>query len=1039
MHHLTLTGLVCTLLHASILTAKTVVFLQSGFPAIATAPITHQALEQALQGDEASFANLDTISSPDALAGADLLVLPYGSALPESAFNRILSYLRKGGNLLVLGGQPFRVPVTTTNGKFTAALPTDAYAREIGILHTYEAPQKDEQIFAWGRNYSFLPSAKIRARKYFVLEGRIAGLGYMLNAAGNRVAAPVVASDHAAVRDGAMLGARFVFLDFEPAPGYWESSDGISLIRTAAAYAKQGVTQFSTEIQFSTVRPGEIPTGIVHVRDLSKSRNGAPQTGLARIELLSGANVIQKLQINCSGGNADAGLQFPANLARGFYEVRASYEEAGQVRAAYYNGFWVSADQALNSGPMLSVQGDFLTRDGKPFFPFGTNYFTTEENGWDFSGPRNAAVWENDFAEMAKNGVSFVRTGVWGGLIKFLNEAYGGVSERFLRNVEAFLLSAQRRNIAVNFTFFAFDPQTTLRLHQDDPVTMLPGGNPYLDPITVRAEQEYMLSIVQRFRNVPFLCWDLINEPSFSNPRHLWHGNTPNDDPAELQDWHNWLAQKYGTIEQLASSWSITPDQLKTFDAVPLPPVQDLTFNLEGGNAGQVRAVDYNLFAQDMFSKWVHSMVDAIRSTGSRQLVDVGQDEGGVQNRLLNQFYGHAGLSFTTNHTYRENSALLWDSLAAKVPGIPNIVGETGYQPVILPNGNWQFDEITGASLIERKWIQGFAGGTSGALSWDWAREIYFGIKRSDGSSKIWQDMMREMGNFAREASPYATEFIRPEVAIVLPQSLQLSTLNNLALEAQRTCVRALYGYARSAAYVVGEEQLQSIGNPKLIILPSPWVLSEQAWQSIVSRVNGGATLLVSGRFDQDPYFEPTDRAREIGIDYRPGLLQLMREEIRWPEGSAWLVYRGAKTDFLERGFLPDGSSFVERAVGKGKVLFIPLPLEFNDNLLAIGDVYKYALKAANVNSIYLSDLEDPGILICPAQFPHATLYTVTSESSNSEISFRDARSRKVLSGRLDPGRGALLLIGERGNLLASYNWQEMALPVSESLNRNRY
>ena len=41
----------------------------------------------------------------------------------------------------------------------------------------------------------------------------------------------------------------------------------------------------------------------------------------------------------------------------------------------------------LTSGPVLGVQGDFLTRDGKPFFPVGTNYFNTEENGWDFSGP----------------------------------------------------------------------------------------------------------------------------------------------------------------------------------------------------------------------------------------------------------------------------------------------------------------------------------------------------------------------------------------------------------------------------------------------------------------------------------------------------------------------------------------------------------------------------------------------------------------------------------------------------------------------------
>ena len=233
--------------------------------------------------------------------------------------------------------------------------------------------------------------------------------------------------------------------------------------------------------------------------------------------------------------------------------------------------------------------------------------------------------------------------------------------------MEAYLLCARRHNIAVNFTFFAFDPQTTLR-REDNPLTLLPGGNPYIDPITIRAEQNYMLSIVNRFKDVPYLCWDLINEPSFSNPKHIWHGNTPNGDPSELNAWHVWLRQQYGDLAKLASAWSTTPDQLGSFDAVPLPAEADLALNLEHGESGQVRALDYNLFAQKTFSHWVAIMISAIRGAGSNQVIGVGQDEGGVQNRVLNQFYGVAGLSFTTNHTYRQNDALLWDSLASKVP-----------------------------------------------------------------------------------------------------------------------------------------------------------------------------------------------------------------------------------------------------------------------------------------------------------------------------------------------------------------------------------
>ena len=179
-------------------------------------------------------------------------------------------------------------------------------------------------------------------------------------------------------------------------------------------------------------------------------------------------------------------------------------------------------------------------------------------------------------------------------------------------------------------------------------------------------------------------------------------------------------------------------------------PVCDLNYS-RSGNPRQVRAVDYNLFAQDMFSDWVHSMVAMIRGTGSRQLIDVGQDEGGVTDRVLNQFYGGAGVSFTTNHTYWQDDALLWDSVAAKRPGIPNITGETGYQPVWAPDGTWRYDEFTGLGLTERKWALGFAAGSSGAMQWDWDREVDFGMKRSDGSAKVWENKMRDLGEFAQQ------------------------------------------------------------------------------------------------------------------------------------------------------------------------------------------------------------------------------------------------------------------------------------------------
>jgi Beta-galactosidase len=1004
---------------------KTVVFWQAGFPTVESRPVTQEALTKALSGMEPVFAGVDTLKNPATLRQTDLLVMPYGAAFPADDWGAILAYLRAGGNLLVIGGQAFRVPVTATNGGFGVGPPQDMYSRAIGILHTYVVPQKNATHFEWKNGYSFFHAREIRGETFFVLEGHIRGLGYMLDPAGERIAAPVAVSDYTQTgREGeAMLGSRFVMLDFDPQPGYWDSSQGIALIHDAAAYAEQGATLFWLETQYAALEPGEIPEITVHLRNVLRQRRSLPERGVVNLEFRSAGNVLARRQIQCSGITVDSSVDFDPMLSSGFYTVQGTYEVDGQPREFYENGLWIENDTALNSGSILGVKDNFFTADGKPYFPFGTNYFSTEDNGWDFSGPRNAWVWEKDFGAMQKHGITFVRTGVWGGQGRFIDPSTGGASQRFLRNLKAYLLCARQHHIFVNFNFFAFSPETSTLFPGMAPPVNGAVRNPYLNPAAILAEQNYVLSVVSRFKNVPYLCWDLINEPSFSNPRRLWKGNTPNGDPYELRAWQGWLQARYGTVATLAEAWSVTPNQLGSFSNVPLPQIQDLSLT-RYGDADEVRAFDYNLFAQDMFSNWVHSMVSAIRSTGSRQLIDVGQDEGGVMNRLLNQFYGGSGVSFTTDHTYWQDDALLWDSVVAKRPGMPNITGETGYQPVWRPEGEWRYDEITGLGLLERKWALGFAAGTSGALQWDWAREPYFGMLRSDGSSKLWEDDMMRMGEFAQKAAPYATRLIMPEVAIILPQSLQLSIFNPYALEAQQNCVRALYQYARSEAYAVGEYQINLLGNPKLIILPSPWVFSQRAWETILERVRSGATLLVTGRFDDDPHFHPTERQKAAGINYQPGLLQTREIPINLPGEMDWLSFPGDDTTYLERAGLPGGKTFDEEQLGKGKILFVPVPIELNSNLAAVGNIYQYALRVAGVSAIYATAIHDPGILICPTRFSDATLYVLTSESTETQVSFRDQASGKEFSGQLNPGTAALLLVSRQGQLLASYNWK---------------
>jgi hypothetical protein len=991
-------------------TEKTVVFWQQNFPTIASQPIDQPTLTAAL--GTLTFADEPTLNQPATLADANLLILPYGSAVPTDCWTTIQHFVNHGGNLLILGGQPLQVPVTFKDGRFIAERPQDSYASTLGFRHTYEIPVPANAMFQWKHGFADPGEAAptLKATHFFAVEGRLDGLGYMAAPDGQLVAAPIIFAN----RFG---GSRVVALDFAPAPEFWHTPDAAALIRRAANFAPQGAAIFSIEIQFATLRPGEVPILSLHLHPQHAS---VDPSGEVKVELISNHKTLETLTLPIEANQPDVTpLRFKTPLAPGFYEVAATWEEHDQIREFYRNGFWVSAAEAVQAGPTLGADADTLTRNGQPFLPVGTNYFGTEENGWDFSGPRNAAGWENDFAQMQAHGVSFVRTGVCMPNARFIDGDLGGVNERFLRNLEAFLLSAQHHNIAVNFTFFAFSPKSGPQRPDD---TSTPAQNPYLDPGALYAEESYIRSVVSRFRKVPFLCWDLINEPSFSNPRNVFKGNYPNNDPAELSAWRKWLRDRYQDLAILAEAWSTTPEDLNTFDFIPLPAVADLTYD-RYANPRQVRALDYNLFAQEMFRNWVKSMVTTIHETGSTQLVDVGQDEGGVTNRVLNQFYAPAGLSFTTNHTYWEDDSLLWDSVAAKVPGIPNITGETGYQPAWAPDGGWRYDEITGLGLTERKWALGFAAGSSGTMQWDWAREVDFGMLRSDGSAKQWENMMRDLGAFATAAAPHAHGLILPEIAIVLPQSLQMSVYNNYALEAQQTAVRALYQQAHGAAYAVGEYQSGKLGTPKLILLPSPLGLTDTAWSAIEARVRAGATLLVTGPFDADAHLHPTSRAKALGLDATTVPLDLREQTVHWPGGDDLFSFPGKKTTVLLQATLPGGEGWKEIPLGQGRILFTTLPLELSTNHEALGRVYAYAMHQAGVAPTRAPGKPNPGILVCPTEYADATLYVLTSETQAQTVSFIDRRSKHTFSTTLAAGHAALLMVGVDGKIISSYNW----------------
>lgn len=1021
-HFARLSCLLSSLLPSTALfgSVKTVIFLERDFPAADNSSIAQTALEHSLGALKPRFVDLIGLRDSSVLAEGDLLVLPYGSAFPADAWEAIRLHLDHG-NLLVLGGRPLFVPVFRDSTGWRMEPPSNTYARALGIQHSYPVPQEGPWSLQWDQNAPGFPDIALSPNHVFVNAGRggrYRGVGFLVDTHGDRVAAPVVAED--LVGHG-LQPRRRVFLSFDADQAFWNSGDGIALVRQAAIYASHGGSRLWLDLQQLSLNPGDHVSGSI---DVLRCGEKAQLT----LEVLSGSRVLTSRVIPC-GSSLHQEIGLAVSLDKpGPYAVRATISTGDGLDERFTSGVSVLDPALLRTGKRLEAGRDYFRLSGTPYLMVGANYFCTDPYtsaffaGGSLGG--NAWVWEQDFAEMERHGLTAVRTGIWLNRARYLDEVTGAAGERLLRAIEAYLSAAARHHMQVIFTFFAFDPQTELQEGRGQEGGRLgPGSNPYVDPVAIEAQVTYVQSIVSRFHDVPFLSFDLINEPSFSNPKRPWKGNSPNGDPAELTAWQHWLERRYVTIPKLAFAWRTPVKELGAFGRVPLPGFADLE-PARSGNTRIVRAVDYNLFAQDAFRQWADTIIAAIRGAGAMQAVTVGQDEGGVADRVLNQFWADSRVDYTVNHTWWRDDALLWSSVVAKSPTKPNLIGETGPQPAWAMDGSWRWDDRQGMALLERKLALGFANANAGVLHWDWTHSDDYGLLRRDGSFKQWMNALTGIAAFARDAQAHATGAQLPDVALVLPQSLQLSTFGAWGLSVQQNAVRALYHYARASAFVTGEYQLARMPDAKLIIVPAPWVLQQEAWDLLMTKVRAGATLLVSGRIDADEHWiSVPERTRGWNPEYAPAALTSREGVVKWPAGSARLSYSADRTTYAERGMLSDGRTFLDIPLGAGRILYFALPLELADQLDEIGRIYTYAMQRAGTGSMYTTTCDDPGVLICPTRLPDATLYVLTSESADTaRVAFHDTMSGADLRVSLKPGRAALLLVGRNGRTLASYN-----------------
>jgi hypothetical protein len=614
-------------------------------------------------------------------------------------------------------------------------------------------------------------------------------------------------------------------------------------------------------------------------------------------------------------------------------------------------------------------------------------------------------VWDRDLRQIHDAGLNVIRTGWWTGWDKFTDEN-GQPYERTLRTMEAYLMTARKYGLPVQFNFFAFLPE------------VLGGVNPYLDPEAVRKQATLVSAVAARFHDVPFLAYDLINEPSFS--KRLWTMR-PNGDWIEAQKWNEWLDKHYPNRAALAAAWNVPITSVQ--GAIPLP--EEIDFSPRGMYNGRnsLRIYDYERFAQESFANWVRTLREGIRATGSQQLITIGQDEGGFVDRLSPAFFG-SSVDFTTNHSWWQNDSILWDSLVAKLPGKAMLIQETGLQRELNLDETSRRTPENEAALFERKVAMSFVQG-SGAIEWLWNTNSYMtegnetpiGALRADWTEKPEATVMRNFAKFAAVLGPHLQNPQPAQVAVIASQAAQYSALADLQIEAQRKAVRALAYYNHLTPYIVYENQIDKMGSPKLAILPSAQAMTEKTWQALLKYVDGGGNLLITGPVDRDEHWQRVNRTAELipsatvlPLTFHNAVLTLNGTV----ESTIPLSFDLPAQSWLET--LNSSGVYQEVKHGKGTLFWAAYPVELAQGDTAAESLYSFvAGRVGLLPEFGPAAAIAPGVMVYPSSLEDSILYVMVSDNAEDQkIDLRDKETGVHVNLNLPAERAALVLIGKK-------------------------
>jgi hypothetical protein len=1023
----------------------------------------------ALQALQKHFTVVDANDFEEALKDCDVYVHLHGPYFPKEAWPSILKHLRSGKGLIAMGGAPFKVPANREGEEWKCEAEQTGYHQQLQIhealpvdpspiaslAHHRDIPlfANKEALFTVEPTYGLVlhvtktedmpnelgSSGPMDAHFHPLLKG-IDGSAYQ-----REVAAPAVLVENT---KGDFAGGRWILVNQIVRELFWNGG-GADAISEWAAFTASGVTEIWLKPNYASYEPGDQATLTIQAQHLDFIRNISQEWSFKLDLLKAKKSFSEKAEPKFEYSSEYFGpvwstelslkvgreLQFskihiPVPLEAGFYVcVCEAVSDTGE-RRIFRQGFWGHDKALLEEGEMITCDRDYFWKNDKPLPVVGMTYMTSDV-ARKFLFMPNVAIWDRDMAQMKRSGINMIRTGIWSAWrsVMFID---GHAYEEVLKAIDAFFLTAKRYDLEVTFNFFAFTPETW------------EGLNPYLDPRSVEAQKRFIAAIVSRHAESTHVHWDLINEPSMFDPKRIFSGPRTSGDRFEHKAFVEWLQARHGSLRILQEKWNMTPDELPDFTAVKLP---ELSTDLLSGPA-----LDYTMFTLDMHNRWALQLIETIRALQPKQLVTVGQDEGLAGQRPSPFFYAEV-VDYTTVHSWWKMDDLVWDGVFTKDTFKPNLIQETGIMYVETPDGRAKRSEEELRNILERKYAYAFSTGGAGAIQWIWNINFYMnnvnesniGALRADGTEKPEANVSYDFGAFMEQIKDLFVGRELEATVVVYPYSNDFSN-RKLAYEATTRAVRTLSYEMNIHVRGIGEYHLDSLNEhpPKLILLPSAHNFSDKALTCLIEHVKeNGGTLLITGPVGLDEYWRPVNRLTEEV--HAAEISNLLREEALDIDGKLSPVSFGGSRiadsckqlvrDFGEQA---DGQSsrskasqIIEAEIGRGQLMWCPLPMELNQRTESLIALYKYSLNKASLplELEWLSGGDLPGIYGRKLAFTKGFLYVFVSEYSHAvDIEVKDPITGGIYSFTVESERSVLFAANLQGEVMAVYRPHEVSV-----------